>query len=113
MMRSLLTPFAQSEIVMGAASAVVVFVGSLLSQTAQTDPTLNPWVGIVTQFGGLGLAIYLVIHHTTRTIPDMQKDHRTERQELVTAFSARCDKQETCFRESLEKIVSSSNQSNR
>ena len=106
-MRGLVGPLAQPEIIMGAASALVLFVGSLLSQAAQTAPaSLDPWVGVVTQFGGLGLAIYLVIHHTTRTIPDMQRDHPTERQELVAAFNARCDKQEACFREALEKIVS-------
>lgn len=111
-MRGLFSPLAQSEIVMGASSALVLFVGSLLSQVAQTEsPSLDPWIGIVTQFGGLGLAIYLVVHHTTKTIPDMQRDHRAERQEMVAAFNARCDKQETCFREALEKIVSGTQQS--
>lgn len=107
-MRGLFSPLAQSEIAVGAMSALVWSIGYVLSQVAQSEPAnLGISVtGLVTQFGGLGLAIWLVILHTTRTIPKMQEDHRAERTEMIKAFQDRCDKQETCFRESLDKIVS-------
>jgi hypothetical protein len=44
----------------------------------------TPGIGIaalITQFGGLGFAIWLVYYHTTKTIPEMMREHREERAE--------------------------------
>jgi hypothetical protein len=73
------------EETLGVASLILTTAGMLLGQL---DPSLGgAFVSVVTQFGGLGLAVWLVFHHTTKTIPDMQKEHRAEREASITQFA--------------------------
>ena len=75
---------------------------------------------LVTQFGGLGLAIWLVIHHTMITIPTMQKLHREERTQDLELFkqtlnekllehSAELDRQRQAFLDGHCKYVGCNN----
>jgi hypothetical protein len=110
-MQGFVTPLARSEIIVGATSALMLLVGKLLAQLPPVDPAVGPatpWMAILTQCGGIGLAVWLVILHTTKTIPKMQDDHRAERAEMVKAFQDRCDRQEKCFSDSLDKIIAGS-----
>lgn len=42
----------------------------------------QPFMELLKQFGGLGLAIWLVWWHTTKTIPRMQEEAKQDRKEL-------------------------------
>lgn len=69
------------ELVLGTLSLITSGL-SILAQAAVPDA----WTSVLTQFGGLGLAVWLVIHHTTITIPRMQKDYKDERLEMLKEF---------------------------
>ncbi len=58
---------------------------SALSFLAQTD-TLPTWAQLIPHFGGLAFAVWLVIHHTTVTMPGILKDHKEERLEVIAEF---------------------------
>jgi hypothetical protein len=62
-------------------------------------------VSLLTQFGGLGLAVWLVYYHTTVTYPNMQREHREERQAALMQFKAEIDLKRTEYLESLEKLT--------
>jgi hypothetical protein len=62
-------------------------------------------VGLITQFGGLGLAVWLVYQHTTVTIPSMQKEHREERQAAWINFKAEIDDRRKEYLSSLEQVT--------
>jgi hypothetical protein len=53
-----------------------------------TGPLSGGIMGLLSQFGGVGLAVWLVIHHTTKVIPTMQKEFREERESLQTHHTA-------------------------
>lgn len=56
--------------------------------------------GLITQAGGLGLAVWLVYHHTTITIPNMQKLHSEERTASQKGFEKILDdKRQEYFKE--------------
>lgn len=93
-------------------------VASALGLVAQTNEGSGPWnvTGLLTQFGGLGFAVWLVYYHTTKTIPDMQREHRQERDAiqakwLVTLETKRAEymaemkAQREAFEKSLERIA--------
>ncbi len=40
---------------------------------------IQPLIELLKQFGGLGLALWLVWYHTTKSIPNAQKESREER----------------------------------
>lgn len=80
----------KTELAIGVASMVVGAIGML----AQVEIPVSPAMTIsqlVSQFGGLGLAVWLVIHHTMITIPSMQKSHAEERRELFASFQKTLD----------------------
>lgn len=62
-------------------------------------------VSLLTQFGGLGLAVWLVYYHTTVTYPQMRKEHREEREAALLAFKAEIDLKRKEYLESLEKLT--------
>jgi hypothetical protein len=82
----------------------ITFTGWILGQTeiAASGGTI---VGLITQFGGLGLAVWLVYQHTTVTIPSMQKEHRQERQAAWADFKAEIDAKRKEYLESLERLT--------
>lgn len=96
------------EIALGVCSLMMTVVG-------QIDASTFPIERLVTQFGGLGLAVWLVIHHTMVTIPNMQKQHQEERaatlaqfekmfEEKRKAYQAQLDIQRTDFIETMTKL---------
>ena len=77
------------EEALGIGSLVASGIGIVI---AQIDPGLGgPLLSILTQFGGLGLAVWLVYYHTTITIPNMQKEHRSEREAAIKEFKEELD----------------------
>ncbi len=53
--------------------------------------TSIPWANLVQQYGGLALAVWLVIHHTMVNIPRMQLEAKAEREALVKAHREELD----------------------
>lgn len=74
------------EMLLGTLSLVAPALG-LLAQTNDVTGTWNV-AGLVTQFGGLGFAVWLVYYHTTKTIPDLQREHRQEREAIQAKWLA-------------------------
>jgi hypothetical protein len=68
----------RGEVVAGIGSVIVTISGWLIAQ-AELPSMPSSINGLITQVGGLGLAVWLVYHHTTVTIPNMQKLHAEER----------------------------------
>ncbi len=62
-----------------------------VAQIEAVTGTTIPWADIVQQYGGLALAVWLVIHHTMVTIPRMQADSKAEREALVKAHREELD----------------------
>lgn len=52
---------------------------------AQAD-ALPTWAQLIPHFGGLAFAVWLVIHHTTVTMPNVLKEHRQEREAMLNSF---------------------------
>lgn len=84
------------EVILGTLSLAVSGF-SVLAQATVPDA----WTSILTQFGGLGLAVWLVIHHTTITIPRMQKDYKEERMEMLKEFEASLIEKRKAYQEEL------------
>lgn len=92
------------EAITGTISLLMTLTGFTL---AQVDSSMGgAIVGLVTQFGGLGLAVWLVYQHTTVTIPNMQKEHREERQAALLQFKEQLDEQRKEYLESLCELTS-------
>lgn len=104
------------------ADEIAIGAITILTQSALTIAqleTISPLSGgtimnLLSQFGGLGLAVWLVIRHTTVTIPALQKEHREERevaakvhaeviQKLVLAHNEELDRRRAEFTSILEK----------
>lgn len=62
------------ELALGVGTLLMSGVG-ILGQTGILDTGHS----FLTQYGGIGLATWLVIHHTMKTIPGMETRHQTER----------------------------------
>lgn len=71
----------ETELGLGITS--ILFSG--LSFLAQSE-TLPTWAQLIPHFGGLAFAVWLVIHHTTVTMPGILKDHKEERLEIINEF---------------------------
>jgi hypothetical protein len=65
------------QALIGTASLVFSVAGSMIGQIDGSAAT--GFVGIVSQFGGLGLAVWLVYHHTTVSMPNKEKEYKEER----------------------------------
>jgi hypothetical protein len=87
-----------NEHILGGAALLMTLFGII----AQVEvPTA--WQGILTQFGGLGLAVWLVIHHTMVTIPNSQKEFREERQAILKAHQEERAETLAAFNKTLEE----------
>ena len=99
-----MTEFA-GEKTLGIGALVVTLLGKLWS-VSQVDPSIGgTFVGIVTQFGGLGLAVWLVYYHTTTTVPGMQKDFRDERTRLMELHKQEIDEKRKEYFLQLDKMA--------
>lgn len=92
------------EVLAGIGTITLPFLGWVIAQADPgTLPALNipaSVTGLITQAGGLGLAVWLVYHHTTVTIPGMQRLHAEERTAAQALFAKVLDeKREEYFRE--------------
>jgi hypothetical protein len=90
------------EATLGTSSLVVTAFGAIVGQL---DPSLGgAFVSVVTQFGGLGLAIWLVYIHTTKTIPDLQREHREEREAAIAQFTGELERKRQEYTASLNAM---------
>jgi hypothetical protein len=85
------------ELLLGAMSLLFYGLGIL----AQGELLLPNWTQLATQFGGLAFAVWLVIHHTTVTIPNMQKEHKAERLEAEAQFIKALEEKRRAYQEQL------------
>jgi hypothetical protein len=92
------------EAMTGSVSVALTMAGWAIGQ-AEVGSVGGSIVGLITQFGGLGLAVWLVYQHTTVTIPQMQKEHREERQAALLEFKAEIDLKRKEYLESLQKLT--------
>ena len=92
------------EAVTGALVLSISLAGWFIGQT-EVAVSGGSIVGLITQFGGLGLAVWLVYQHTTVTIPNMQKEHRAERQAAWVDYKAEIDTKRKEYLESLERLT--------
>jgi len=69
-------------------STMIAIVSAIKVSTilGQLEFPAGSIAGMITQFGGLGLAVWLAYHHTTVVIPNLQKSHREERKEDLLMF---------------------------
>ena len=73
---------------------------------AQIDPAMGAGiVGIVTQFGGLGLAVWLVYYHTTVTVPKMQEEYKSERLAMALQHKLEMDEKRKDYFEHINKLA--------
>ncbi len=63
----------------------------------------NGVTSILSQMGGLGLAVWLVYHHTTVTIPSMQRMHSEERTASQHSFEKILDEKRTEYFREIER----------
>lgn len=56
---------------------------------------------IVMTYGGMGLAVYLVLHYTHFTIPSMNKTYKEERQQILAAHDKAAEQMRKDFKEEL------------
>lgn len=98
-----MTDFA-GERTLGIGALIATLIGKLFT-LAQVDPSIGgTFIGIVTQFGGLGLAVWLVYYHTTTTVPQMQREFKEERQRLLELHKAETDQQKQDYFEQMNKL---------
>jgi hypothetical protein len=88
----------------GTLALTISFAGWVLGQS-EIAASSGSIVGLITQFGGLGLAVWLVYQHTTVTIPSMQREHREERQIAWADFKAEIDAKRKEYLESLQRLT--------
>jgi hypothetical protein len=72
---------ALTEISLGATSLSLAGI-SFIAQSS----TLPEWAQLIPHFGGLAFAVWLVIHHTTVTMPSILKEHKDERLAIIAEF---------------------------
>jgi hypothetical protein len=92
------------EAIGGSIALAISFGGWMLGQT-EVGAMGGGIVSLLTQFGGLGLAVWLVYYHTTVTYPNMQKEHREERQAALLQFKAEIDLKRTEYLASLDNLT--------
>jgi len=90
------------EAMAGIGSLAATIGGWALAQAEVTSIPSNV-SGLITQAGGLGLAVWLVYHHTTITIPNMQKLHAEERTASQRGFERVLDEKRAEYFKELEK----------
>jgi len=83
-------------------------VGSLvvsgINVLAQIDPTTGSiFTGALTQFGGLGLAVWLAYHNTTVVIPNLQKSFKEERLEIQRMHNEELERKRVDFKEQINQ----------
>lgn len=83
------------DIALGLSSLMTMLIG----QTAITDAI----PAMITQFGGLGLAVWLVYHHTMKTIPGLLETHRQERLELIMTFNKTLEEKRQDYKAEIEQ----------
>jgi hypothetical protein len=90
------------EALAGIGSIAMTFAGWFI---AQADPQTIPSnvSAIITQAGGLGLAVWLVYHHTTITIPTMQRLHAEERATSQAGFQKVLDEKRIEYFREIDK----------
>lgn len=92
-----------NEVVIGVGALIVSGVGAVL---AQADPALgSSLMSILTQFGGLGLAVWLAYYHTTVTIPTLHKQHKEERIESIKLFTEQLDTKRREYLAALKELA--------
>lgn len=97
------------EMILGTSSLVWSFVYSFshLAQVGTPFPIPESIQGglvdLLSQFGGLGLAVWLVYRHTTVTIPNMQIEHRKEREAAEEKHSKTLEKLTASHIEALDR----------
>jgi hypothetical protein len=95
----------EGERTLGIGAIVVTIIGKLWAM-AQVDPSIGgTFVGIITQFGGLGLAVWLVYYHTTTTVPSMQRDFKDERTKLLEMHKLEIDEKRREYFAQLDKMA--------
>jgi hypothetical protein len=67
---------------------------------------VQPLIELLKQFGGLGLAIWLVWWHTTRTFPKMLDESKQERKELNEQHRIEMGRLELLHRSEIEQLQS-------
>jgi hypothetical protein len=68
---------------------------------AQAEVLLPSWAQLIPHFGGLAFAVWLVIHHTTVTIPKMQAEHKAERLEAEAQFIKALEEKRKAYQDQL------------
>lgn len=92
-----------AEEIIGIGSLIVSGVGFLIAQTTPIIPATGINVTeFIFQFGGLGLAVWLVIHHTTITIPNLDKRNREEREAILEQHKLEREAALKTFKEELD-----------
>jgi hypothetical protein len=92
------------ETIAGAAAMAITGIGFMIGQ-AEVAAAGSGIIGLITQFGGLGLAVWLAYQHTTVTIPNMQKEHREERIATAAIFKAELDLKRAEYLQSLDVLT--------
>ena len=93
-----------AEAISGAAALALSLTGWIIGQ-AEVAAMGGSIVGLITQFGGLGLAVWLVYQHTTVTIPSMHKEHREEREKALMEFKTELDAKRREYLDSLDNLT--------
>lgn len=86
-----------TEILLGTLALMFSGLGIL----AQAELAIPGWAQLIPHFGGLAFAVWLVIHHTTVTIPKMQAEHRSERLEAETQFIKALEEKRKAYQDQL------------
>ncbi len=86
------------ELLLGSIALILSGAGII----AQAELGTPGWAQLIPHFGGLAFAVWLVIHHTTVTIPNMQKEHRAERLEATAQFIAALEEKRKSYQQQLE-----------
>lgn len=96
----------KTDIALGLLSIFTAIIG----QAAVSDEILS----MITQFGGLGLAVWLTIHHTMVTIPRMEnrynemltameERHRQERVDMIAVFNKTLEEKRADYKSELDQ----------
>lgn len=92
------------EELIGAGAMVVSGLGYIVAQVTPAVPNLPDLniTELVFQFGGLGLAVWLVIRHTTVTIPSLEERYRKERETLLDQHKTEREASLKLFKDELD-----------
>lgn len=64
----------------------------------------QPFMELLKEFGGLGLAIWLAWWHTTKTIPRMQQEAKEDRQELYEQHRSEMERSKLQHSEEIKQL---------